>query len=145
MTVVNQVLKVKGSEVWSVTPDTSVYDALKLMAQRNIGAVLVVEEETIFGIFSERDYARKVILKGRSSRDTLVSDIMTANLIYVNSSQTVEECMSLMSDHRIRHLPVLTDEGKLAGIITIGDVVKAIISEQELLINHLEEYITGKV
>jgi CBS domain-containing protein len=144
MTVVNQILKTKGTAIWSVTRDTSVYDALELMANKNIGAVLVMEGETVFGIFSERDYARKVILKGKSSRGTLVSDIMTADLVYVNADQSVAECMSLMTDNRIRHLPVLSSEGKLAGIITIGDVVKAIISEQELMINHLEGYITGK-
>ena len=145
MTIVNQVLKAKGYEVWSVTPDTSVYDALKLMAEQNIGAVLVIEEETVAGIFSERDYARKVILKGKSSRETPVSVVMTADVVYVNGDQKVAECMSLMSDNRIRHLPVLSDEGKLVGIITIGDIVKAVITEQELLINHLEGYITGKV
>lgn len=144
MTVVNQILKLKGYDVWSVTPDTSVYDALQLMADKNVGAVLVVDGEKISGIFSERDYARKVILKGKSSRATLVSDIMTVDVVYVNADQSVAECMNLMTDNRIRHLPVRSSEGRLAGIITIGDVVKAIISEQELMINQLEGYITGK-
>jgi len=145
MTTVIQVLKEKGNDVWSVTRETSVYDALKLMAEKNVGAVLIIEENMVFGIFSERDYARKVILKGKSSRDTLVKEIMTPNIVYVNADQTMEECMSLMTEKRIRHLPVLSSDGELVGIISIGDVVKAIISAQEHLINHLEGYITGKV
>jgi CBS domain-containing protein len=144
MTIVNQILKVKGPEVWSVTPDTSVYDALKLMAEQNIGAVLVISDENVAGIFSERDYARKVILKGKSSRETPVREIMTADVVYVRAEQSVTKCMALMTENRIRHLPVLTDADRLVGIITIGDVVKAVISEQEIMINQLEGYITGK-
>lgn len=143
MKIVSQLLQSKGSDVWSITPEVTVYEALEKMAEKNIGALLVTEKEQVVGIFSERDYARKVALRGRSSRETLVSDVMTSRVIAVTPSQTVDKCMALMTEKRIRHLPVL-DDGRLAGIISIGDVVKAIISDQEILINHLEDYITGK-
>jgi CBS domain-containing protein len=139
---VRDILQEKGREVWRVSPQTSVFDALKLMADRNIGALLVLEGEKLAGIFSERDYARKVILKGKASKDTAVSEIMTAVVVTVGSSQTVEECMELMTANRIRHLPVL-DGDDLAGVISIGDVVKAIISDREFTIKQLENYITG--
>jgi CBS domain-containing protein len=139
---VRDILQEKGREVWRVSPQTSVFDALKLMADRNIGALLVLEGEKLAGIFSERDYARKVILKGKASKDTAVAEIMTAVVVTVGSSQTVEECMELMTANRIRHLPVL-DGDDLAGVISIGDVVKAIISDREFTIKQLENYITG--
>ena len=142
MTIVNQLLRSKGPEIWSVMPETSVYDAIKLMADKGIGALLVLEGERLVGIISERDYARKVILQGKSSRNTPVSEIMTSRVFYVQPEQSIEECMALMTDKHIRHLPVLQD-GRLVGVISIGDVVKAIISEQKFMIEQLEQYITG--
>jgi CBS domain-containing protein len=139
---VRDILQDKGREIWKVTPQTSVFDALKLMADRNIGALLVLDGEKLAGIFSERDYARKVILKGKASKDTAVAEIMTAVVVTVRLSQTVEECMELMTANRIRHLPVVEGE-ELAGVISIGDVVKAIISDREFTIKQLENYITG--
>jgi CBS domain-containing protein len=143
MKIVSQLLQSKGHEVWSITPDTTVYEALEQMAEKNIGAVLVIESEQVVGIFSERDYARKVVLHGKSSQETPVSDVMTSRVIAVPPNQSVEKCMALMTEKRIRHLPVL-DNDRLVGIISIGDVVKAIISDQEVMINHLEDYITGQ-
>lgn len=141
---VEQILRGKGYNVWSVSPDDTVYEALDVMAEKNIGAVLVLDEEgDLVGIMSERDYARKIILQRRTSRETLVRDIMTSDVVYVRPEQTVEDCMALMTDKRIRHLPVLED-GELIGVVSIGDVVKAIISEQEFIIEQLENYITGK-
>ena len=140
---IGMVLDSKGHEVYSVSPDTSVLDALKLMAEKGIGAVLVLEEDGgIAGIMSERDYARKITLKGKSAAETLVSEIMTADVITVSPDQKIEECMTVMVDKRIRHLPVL-DAGKLIGILSIGDVVKEMISEQKFLIEQLETYIRG--
>jgi len=139
---VRDILQEKGREIWRVSPDTSVFDALKLMADRNIGALLVLDGEKLAGIFSERDYARKVILKGKASRDTAVREIMTAVVVTVRLAQTVEECMELMTANRIRHLPVVEGD-QLAGVISIGDVVKAIISDREFTIKQLENYITG--
>ena len=139
---VRMVLDSKGTEVFTVSPNTPVLDALKLMAEKKIGAVLVVENGKVAGIMSERDYARKVALKGKTAEKTPVSEIMTEHVIYVEPSQPIEECMALMVGKRIRHLPVLED-GKLAGIISIGDVVKALISEQQTLIEQLESYIRG--
>lgn len=143
MKIVSQLLQSKGYNVWAVAPETMVYEALSKMADKNIGAVLVTEKEQVVGIFSERDYARKVVLRGKSSRETPVSDVMTSQVIAVTPSQTLDKCMALMTEKRIRHLPVLDDD-HLVGIISIGDVVKAIISDQEIMINHLEDYITGK-
>jgi len=142
MKSVSQLLRAKGREVWWVTPDTSVYDALKLMADKNVGALLVLEADKLVGIFSERDYARKVILKGKASKDTPVKEIMSSQVFYVRPEQSIEECMALMTNKRIRHLPVL-EGNQLVGLISIGDVVKAIISEQEFTIKQLENYITG--
>jgi CBS domain-containing protein len=144
MKTVRQLLRAKGYDIWSVAPDDSVYDALKLMADKNVGAVLVTDAGDLVGILSERDYARKVILKGRTSRDTPVREIMTEKVVYVRPDQTTDECMALMTDKRVRHLPVIEDD-RLIGIISIGDVVKAIISEQEFMIEQLENYITGRV
>jgi CBS domain-containing protein len=142
MKTVNQLLHTKGREVWSVTPGTSVFDALKVMADKNIGALLVMEENQLAGIFSERDYARKVILKGKSSKEMTVQEIMTERVDCVSPSQTVRECMTLMTEKHHRHLPVV-DEERVVGMISIGDVVKAIISDQEFTIEQLESYITG--
>ena len=142
METIRQLLEGKGHDVVSATPDTSVHEALELMAESNIGALLVLEADNLVGIFSERDYARKVVLKGKSSRGTVLGEIMSQEVACVRPAQTIQECMALMTDKHIRHLPVLEDE-KLVGVISIGDVVKAVISEQEFLIGQLENYITG--
>ena len=142
MMTVNQLLQQKGREVWSLTPDTSVFEALQVMAEKNIGALLVLEQGRLTGIFSERDYARKVILKGKSSKEMSVGEIMTEEVDCVQPSQTVRECMALMTERHHRHLPVLEGE-KVVGMVSIGDVVKAIISDQEFTIGQLESYITG--
>ena len=142
MTTVRQILETKGREIWSVSPETTVYDAIKLMADKNAGALLVLERDQMRGIISERDYARKVILKGKSSKDTPVKEIMSIDVVTIRPEQSIDECMALMTSKRIRHLPVL-EGNKLAGMISIGDVVKAIISEQEFTIKQLENYITG--
>ena len=143
MKTVRQILARKGGGSWSTSPHTTVYDALKLMADKNVGALVVVEGERMVGIFSERDYARKVILKGKSSREMAVSEIMTANVITVAPDQSIEDCMTLMSENHIRHLPVLQHE-KLVGLVSIGDVVQTIIADQKSTINQLEDYITGR-
>ncbi len=143
MTTVRDLLKVKGNAVWSVLPDTTVFEALELMSDRNIGAVLVMEGVTLIGIVSERDYARKVEMEGRTARGTTVREIMTRRVLTVQPDQTVEDCMALMTEHRMRHLPVMQN-GRVLGLISIGDVVKAIISEQEFMIGQLETYIMGR-
>jgi CBS domain-containing protein len=140
MKTVADLLHAKGTQIWSVEPDTTVFDTLRLMAEREIGAVLVLEGERLAGIFSERDYARQVILKGKSSKDTRVREVMTPRVFTVDPAQTIEQCMSMMTERRIRHLPVMI-EGKVAGILSIGDVVKATISEMQFLIEQLENYI----
>jgi len=142
MMTVNQLLKSKGSAVWSVTPETSVFEALRVMAERNVGALVVLERGELRGIFSERDYARKVILHGKSSKDMPVCEIMTEKVDCVSPSNSVRECMARMTDKHIRHLPVV-DGGPVVGLISIGDVVKAIISDQEFMIEQLESYIAG--
>ena len=142
MKLVSELLRAKEREIWSVRPDSSVLEALNLMADKNVGALLVFEEEKLVGIFSERDYARKVILKGKASKDTTVKEIMSSKVLYVKPEQTVEDCMELMTDKRIRHLPVL-EEDQVIGVISIGDVVKAIISDKDFMIHQLESYITG--
>ncbi len=144
MKTVRELLRAKGYDIWSVAPDDSVYDALKLMADKNVGAVLVTEAGNLVGILSERDYARKVILKGKTSKDTPVREIMTEKVVYVRPDQTSDECMALMTNKRVRHLPVV-ENNQLIGIISIGDVVKAIMSHQEFMIEQLENYITGRV
>ncbi len=140
---VRDILKNKGNDVWSVPPEATVYEALQRMAEKNCGAVLVMENDKIVGIFSERDYARRVILQGRRSMDTKVAEVMNTNVIFVNGDRTVEESMALMSGRRIRHLPVMEGD-KLIGLISIGDVVKAVIEEKEYIIKELENYITGR-
>ena len=139
---VRHILQEKGGGLWSVSPETIVFDALQLMAEKNCGALVVLEGERLVGIFSERDYARKIILKGRKSRETTVSEIMSTEVTFVHPGQSVDECMALMTEKRIRHLPVV-DQDKLLGVISIGDVVKAVISEREFTIKQLENYITG--
>jgi CBS domain-containing protein len=139
---VKDILRVKGNTILSVAPDTIIFDALYLMGEKNVGALLVMENEKLVGIFSERDYARKIILKGRTSLDTQVSEIMTEEVITVCPEETIGECMMLMSQRRIRHLPVL-QSNEVVGVISIGDVVKYIIEEQELVIEHFKLYISG--
>ena len=140
MRTIKNLLDEKGYDIWFTAPDTLVYDALKIMADKDVGALLVMEREWLVGIFSERDYARKVILKGRSSKEILVRDIMTYYIIYGHPNQTIEHCLGLMTEKRIRHLPIL-EEDKAIGVISIGDLVKAIIAEQKVLIGKLESYI----
>ena len=142
MKTVRDLLKQKGRDVWSVAPHSTVYDALALMAEKNIGALIVRDAARPVGIFSERDYARQVILKGKTSRDTLVRDVMTSKVVFVRPEQSIEECMALMTDKRFRHLPVL-EEGQLVGILSIGDVVKVLISEKDFLIEQLANYISS--
>jgi len=139
---VAQILAVKGRDVWSIPADTTVYKALQVMAERGVGALLVMDGERLVGIVSERDYARKVILLDRVSRRTAVSEIMTGDPQTVTPSNSVTDCMTLMTELRVRHLPVVEDDG-VVGLISIGDVVKHVISEQESLIAQLEQYITG--
>ncbi len=138
---VKDILDSKGYLVHSVTPNTTVYAAIEQMCQKNIGGVLIVEDEMLAGIFTERDYARKLILKGKSSKETQIKELMTANPIAVSSQTSIEECMQIMSDKHIRHLPVL-DGTKILGMISIGDVVTQVIQEQKSIIAHLESYIS---
>jgi CBS domain-containing protein len=142
MKTVEQILDAKGSDVWSITPDASVLEAIKLMAEKEVGALLVMTGEKPVGIVSERDYARKVILKGRSSQKTPIQDIMTTHVVCVSPDQSIEECMALMTEKHIRHLPVMDGE-RLRGMLSIGDLVKAVIAEQKLVIKELERYISG--
>ena len=145
MTAVADILKSKSdNNVHAIAPGDSVLDALQRMAEKRIGALLVMEGETIVGIVTERDYARKIALLGRTSAATLVRDVMTADVMYVRPTQTSQECMALMTENRLRHLPVV-DGARLVGLISIGDLVKDIISEQQFIIEQLEHYITGGV
>ncbi len=143
MRTIREILREKGDEVFSVTPQTTVYDALSLMAEKSIGAVLVLDGSLLKGIMSERDYARKIILRGKSSKEVSVNEIMSTNVVFVDINTDIEECMALMINKRIRHLPVY-ENNNLVGIISIGDVVKTIIDEKEVVINELENYITGR-
>ncbi|MDH3333528.1 MAG: CBS domain-containing protein [Gammaproteobacteria bacterium] len=142
MKLVQQLLDRKGDEIISITKDASVFDAIKLMADRGVGSLLVMDGDELKGIVTERDYARKVIIKGRASESTPVADIMTTDLVTASLTQSVNDCMTLMSERRIRHLPVLVD-GKVAGMRSIGDLVQAIISDQQEEIEQLESYISG--
>jgi CBS domain-containing protein len=142
MITVRDMLKRKPAEVWTVTHDMTVYEALELMAQKNVGAVPVVEEGRLVGMFSERDYARKGILVGRSSRATLVAELMSCPVVTIGPSLNVQECLRLMTERQIRHLPVMENE-QMVGLVSIGDIGKALISEQEVVIHDLEGYITG--
>jgi len=140
---VASILKNKTGEIWSVPPNATVYDAIATMADKAIGALLVMRDNTLLGMISERDYARKVILQGHSSKDMLVQEIMTTPVITVTPEHSVEEAMRIITQHRVRHLPVL-EHGELVGIVSIGDLVKAIISDQAQTIDHLHTYITHK-
>jgi CBS domain-containing protein len=139
---VKQVMRTKAQGFHAIGPDATAYDALEIMAEKNIGALLVLEEGKLVGVFSERDYARKVILKGKSSKHTLVRELMSSPPIYVDPATTLHECMVLMTEKHIRHLPVI-EHGVLIGVMSIGDVVNSIISEQESTIDELQEYIAG--
>jgi CBS domain-containing protein len=142
MKKVKELLSEKNGQVWSISPDATVLDAITMMAEKNVGALLVLQDGRLAGILSERDYARRVILAGRSSRNTSVSEIMSSRIVCVDPDKTVEECMAVMTDKRIRHLPVM--EGReLLGVVSIGDLVKAVIAEQKFVIEQLENYITG--
>lgn len=142
MKKVRDILEVKGRDVWSIGPDASVFDALKLMAEKDVGALVVFDSGILVGIISERDYARKVALLGRASPTTQVKEIMTSRVACVDPEQNLDECMAVVTEKRIRHLPVL-ENGKLIGLISIGDLVKSIITEQQFIIEQLESYIKG--
>ena len=142
MYIVKDLLQGKGDQVWAISPQATVYEALELMANKNIGALVVTENGKLVGILTERDYARKVVLLGRSSKSTTVAELMSTDVVCVTRDDTIEHCMGLMTEKRTRHLPVLED-GRLLGLISIGDIVKAIISDRELTIRELERYITG--
>lgn len=139
---VQQILQNKGNASYSVAPDTTVLQALHLMAERNVSAVLVMDGERLSGIFTERDYARKVVLKGLASKDTKVGSLMTPNVLTVSPNHTIDDCMCIITNNHIRHLPVV-DHGKVVGIISIGDAVKSVMEQQEATINHLAGYIAG--
>lgn len=142
MNNVAEIIKLKGNEVFTISPNITVFDALKILAEKNIGALVVTKNEKVVGIFSERDYARKIILKGKSSIVTTVNELMTTDVLYVSQEASIDECMDLMSEKHIRHLPVSEDE-KLIAVISIGDVVKHIIKHQKFQIRELEKYIKG--
>jgi CBS domain-containing protein len=139
---VSRILERKDCSVWSIAPEAMVYDAIKLMAQKNVGALLVLENDRLVGIISERDYTRKVILQGKSSKETAVREIMTQELVTAEPNDNIGECMLIMTQRRVRHLPVL-DGSRLIGVVSIGDLLKWLISEQDAAIDHLERYITG--
>jgi CBS domain-containing protein len=139
---ISEILNRKGTDVWSISPDATVFEAIDMMAAKNVGAVLVTEQGKLVGIVSERDYTRKVVLKGKSSKTTAVKEILSSHVIHVTPSHTVEDCMRLMTDNHIRHLPVL-ERGEILGIVSIGDLVNWIISAQHATISQLQTYITG--
>ena len=142
MVTVRQLLEDKGRAVWSVQADASVFEALSLMAQQEIGALLVLDGDEPVGMLSERDYARKIVLVGRASRDTQVADIMSTTVVHVSPDETVRECMGIMTERKIRHLPVM-EYGRVVGMVSIGDLVKSIIAEQEFVIAQMTSYING--
>jgi CBS domain-containing protein len=142
MKTIQQLLDTKGDQVWSIGPDASVYDALVVMADHQIGALLVMDDSGMIGLISERDYARDVVLRGRTSKDTRVRDVMAKRVICTRPDQTLEEAMALMTERRVRHLPVIA-EGKVIGLISIGDLIKSIISENKFIIEQLEHYISS--
>lgn len=144
MRFVADLLSTKGSDVWSVAPVTTVYEALEIMAEKNVGALVVLDGDRLVGIFSERDYARRLALQGKRSRETPVSEIMTQVIATVTRSHSVNHCMEVMTNQRVRHLPVLEDD-KLVGVVSIGDVVFSVMSDQDTMIHQLEDYIQGKV
>lgn len=139
---ISEILSHKGNQVWSISPDETVFDAIELMAEKNIGALLVIEYNRLVGILTERDYTRKVALKGKSSKQTAVREILTGELVHVLPDQTIEDCMRLMTDHRVRHLPVL-DGDRILGVVSIGDLVNWIITAQSSTIHQLQTYISG--
>jgi CBS domain-containing protein len=139
---ISEILNHKGANAWVISPGATVFDAVQLMSDKNVGALLVTEGDKLVGIISERDYTRKVVLKGKASKETAVREILSGNVIHVSPANTVEECMRLMTDHRIRHLPVL-EEGRIVGIVSIGDLVNWIISAQTTRISQLQTYIDG--
>jgi CBS domain-containing protein len=139
---IREILTHKGSDVWSVTPESTVLEAIQMMADKNVGALLVTKDGRLLGVLSERDYTRKIVLKGRSSKDTPVRDILSGHVVSASPDHTVDECLRLMTEHRIRHLPVM-DGTKILGVISIGDLVNCIISAQSSTIQQLETYITG--
>ncbi|SKA69750.1 CBS domain-containing protein [Thiothrix eikelboomii] len=143
MRTVREFLNSANQTLATISPEETVYQALTLMAERNLTALLVVKNKALVGIFSERDYARKIILKGKRSRETQVGEIMTAKLITVEPSETVNECMSIMTERRVRHLPIVNPDGEMLGIISIGDVMKIIMEEQRFMIKELKRYIAG--
>ena len=138
---VRNILQSKNESIFTVGPDITVYRAIELMCQKNIGAIIIEDDGRLAGIFTERDYARKVVLKGRSSKDTLVSELMTRDPFTVNSDTSVDDCMALMNDKHIRHLPVV-DKGTIMGVVSVGDIIRFMIDEQRTIIEHLENYIT---
>jgi CBS domain-containing protein len=142
MELIKNLIKVKGNEIWSIEPSASVFDAVKLMADKGIGALMVMQGNKLEGVISERDYARKVILMNRLSRETSVEEIMTTRVVYAHPEQNVEECMALMTEKHIRHLPIMVEE-KLLAVVSIGDLVKSIIAQQQLTIKQLEQYVSG--
>lgn len=142
MSAVRNILKAKGDTIFHISPYTSVYNALEIMVEKNVSSLVVLDDEKLIGIFTDRDYARKVILKGKASRETPVGDIMSGNVVTVNPDSTIDDCMELMTSKFIRHLPVLEDD-KLVGLVSIGDVVKYIIDEQKFIIENMEHYIGG--
>ncbi|MFK8031591.1 MAG: CBS domain-containing protein [Gammaproteobacteria bacterium] len=142
MRSIKTLIEKKGGYVWSIEPSASVYNAIKLMAEKQIGALVVMDDDELVGIFSERDYARKIILKDRSSRDTLVEHVMTSKVICAGLSQQVEECMAIMMNGKFRHMPVVEDR-KVIGVLSLGDLVKVVIAEQKFTIEQLESYISG--
>lgn len=143
MKTVKDILEAKGSAVWSVRPDHTVFDALESMAEKDVGGLVVMEGDRLVGIITERDYARKVIIAGKSSKETSVSEVMTSKVLCAAPERTVDECLALMTEKRLRHLPVLENK-KVVGVISIGDLVKTIMDEQQVLIDQLQHYITGR-
>jgi CBS domain-containing protein len=141
MNTVRDILQKKGNSVYGISPDSSVYDALETLEERNLGSLVVIENGKLIGVFTERDYARKVILKGRSSKETLVRHIMSSRPIFVTPDTSIEECMQMMTDKFIRHLPVLNDKEELVGLVSIGDLVKYIMTDKDFIIDNLERYI----
>jgi CBS domain-containing protein len=139
---IGQLLEAKGKDIWSISPHVTVFEALRIMAKKDIGALLVIDKDKLVGIFSERDYVQKVILKGKSSKDTNVGELMTTEVFYIDPKNTLHECMAIMTAKHIRHMPVFEND-QLIGMLTLGDVVKQIISEQEFTIRELEKYISG--
>ena len=142
MNTIGQLLDSKGKDIWSIAPGESVYEALRIMAQKDVGALLVIDKEELVGIFSERDYARKVILEGKSSKDTAVGELMTKDVYYVEPKNTLHETLAVMTSRGIRHMPVMDNE-RLVGIVTLGDVGNQVVADQEFTIRELEKYISG--